>query len=463
MTLSKKHIFDPSILRAYDIRGILDKTLFLSDAFAIGLSFGTIVSKNGGDSVCVGYDGRKSSPLMQDSLVKGLVAAGINVFLIGCVPTPMLYFSVYFLKANAGVMITGSHNPPEYNGFKFMLGHKSFYGEDIQALGKISQDAAYKFGQGNICNYNIQSDYIDRLVDEINLPNKIKVAWDPGNGSGSEIVTKLIKKISGNHIVINGAVDGTFPNHHPDPTIEKNLVQLREVVLKENCDLGIAFDGDADRIGVLDSSGRVVWGDQIIAILAKTVLKKNQGAIVIGDVKCSKVLFDEIRRLGGVPLMWAAGHSLVKDKMQETGALLGGEMSGHIFFADNYYGFDDAIYAGLRLLETIKLENLSVDVMFDSLPKMFNTPEIRFECSEERKFLVVQEVKEKMKNSDAKITDIDGIRVDTNEGWWLLRASNTQSALTARCESNSEKGLRKIQLQLIKAIKGSGISVPSFI
>ena len=463
MTLSKKHIFDPSILRAYDIRGVLDKTLSIKDAFAIGLSFGTIVSENGGDSICVGYDGRKSSPLMEDSLVKGLVAAGMNVLLIGCVPTPMLYFSVYFFKADAGIMITGSHNPPEYNGFKFMLGHKSFFGENIKKLGKISQNAAYKFGQGSTCDHKIQNHYIDRLIHEINLPTKIKVAWDPGNGSGSEIVTELVKKISGNHIVINGEVDGTFPNHHPDPTIEKNLIQLRDVVQKENCDLGIAFDGDADRIGVLDSSGRVVWGDQIIAILARTVLKKNQGATVIGDVKCSKVLFDEISRLGGIPLMWAAGHSLVKDKMQETGALLGGEMSGHIFFADKYYGFDDAIYAGLRLLETIRLENLSLDIMFDSLPKMFNTPEIRFECPEERKFLVVKEVKEKMKNSDADITYIDGIRVDTNEGWWLLRASNTQSALTARCESRTEQGLRKVQLHMLEAINGSGISVPSLI
>ncbi|MDC0074248.1 phosphomannomutase/phosphoglucomutase [Alphaproteobacteria bacterium] len=444
----KNHSFDSTILREYDIRGILDKTLFSLDAYAIGLSFGTIVKKKNGSSIAVAYDGRHSSPLLHEALIDGLTDTGIDVITVGLGPTPMLYFAVHYLDLDGGIMITGSHNPPNYNGFKFMIGKKGFFGNDIQNLGKISKEGDYLKGNGKLYQNKIQEKYINRLLRDITIPNSMSVAWDPGNGATGEVVSNLTKILPGKHYLINNEIDGSFPNHHPDPTIEKNLKQLKDVVLENNCDLGIAFDGDGDRIGVLDSKGRTIFGDQLLAILARDVLHQFPGATIIGDVKCSNILFNEVKRLGGFPIMSAAGHSLIKAKMIETKALLAGEMSAHIFFSDKYYGFDDAIYAGLRTIQTMNTQSQSIDNLYDSLPKMFNTPEIRIDCPEDKKFSLVQQIRQNLADEDFDISDIDGVRVTNEDGWWLLRASNTQAAITIRCESFNQKGLESLKKQV---------------
>ena len=395
------HRFDPSILRAYDIRGVLDETLGTADAMAIGRAFGTIVRRRGGRTVNVGYDGRHSSPDLADHLVAGLKSTGIAVRRVGLGPTPMLYFSVHDTSADGGIMVTGSHNPPDHNGFKFMLGRAGFFGEDIQALGKIAAAGDFEIGDGTEETVDIAGRYVDRLVAGAELPSDLTVAWDPGNGAAGAVLEALTARIPGRHVLINLAVDGDFPNHHPYPTVPENLEQLQQAVARDGAALGFAFDGDGDRIGVIDAAGRIVWGDQLLALLARDVLNNHPGATIIGDVKCSIALFDEIRRLGGNAVMWAAGHSLVKAKMVETGAKLAGEMSAHIFFADDYFGFDDGLYAAVRTLQLIQRSGKSIGAMLAELPVFVNTPELRFECAEARKFAVAAEVAERMRAAGA--------------------------------------------------------------
>jgi phosphomannomutase len=457
---SDKHQFDPTILREYDVRGIVGETLSIADALALGRAFGTIVVQSGGSNVAVGYDGRLSSPDLERAVVAGLTACGLKVRRVGLGPTPMLYYAVYELDCDGGIQITGSHNPPDHNGFKLMLGQAPFFGESIQRLGRIAGQGAFVDGPGSQETVELLDQYVDRLVADFKPGRKLTVVWDAGNGAAGEAMVKLTAKLPGKHILLNEVIDGTFPAHHPDPTEEKNLVQLREAVEQHKADLGIAFDGDGDRIGVIDGKGRILWGDQLVALLARPILKAKPGATIIADVKASQSLFDEIARLGGKPLMWKTGHSLIKSKMKETGAPLGGEMSGHIFFADRYYGFDDALYAAVRVIELAGSSPKSVADLRDELPKAINTPEMRFPCADTRKFAVIDEVKVKLESEGAKVDAVDGVRVQTEDGWWLLRASNTQAVLVARCEAKDKAGLDRLLKALAKMLAGSGVQLP---
>jgi phosphomannomutase len=463
--MSAAHRFDKTVLREYDIRGIVGKTLSAADARAVGRGFGTAVVRNGGTRVAVGYDGRLSSPEMEAAVVEGLVACGLEVLRIGLGPTPMLYFAVRSLGLDGGVMVTGSHNPPDYNGFKMMLGKASFWGKDIQELGKRMAAGDVATGKGVAKEHPIKEAYVKRLIDEYanvqtRNPRALTVVWDAGNGAAGPVMAAVAKALPGKHILLNEKVDGTFPAHHPDPTVPENLVQLQDGVSKHKADFGIAFDGDGDRIGVIDGQGRILWGDQLLVILSRDVLRDRPGATIIADVKASQVLFDEIKRAGGVPLMWRTGHSIIKTKMAETGSPLAGEMSGHIFFADRWYGFDDAIYTAVRMLMVVATSEESVATMRDRMPQVVNTPELRFPSSEERKFAIIDEVKARLKKSGADVNDVDGVRVNSKDGWWLLRASNTQDVLVARCESRDEAGLGRLKAALVDQLRHSGVEPP---
>jgi phosphomannomutase len=459
------HRFDPTILREYDIRGIVGKTLFTADAHGLGRAFAATLADAGGTRVAVGYDGRLSSPEFEAALVDGLAAGGTDVVRIGRGPTPMLYYAAAtpgdYGGVDGGVMVTGSHNPPDHNGFKLVLGGKPFFGEAIQKLGQtaleLGQPAAVR---GRVTQQRVFDDYVARLAQDYDADRPLTVAWDCGNGATGEVVTELVRRLPGRHILLNETIDGTFPAHHPDPTVPENLVQLQEKVAAERCDLGIGFDGDGDRIGVIDARGRILWGDQLMIILARDVLKHHPGAPIIADVKASQVLFDEIARAGGKPMMMETGHSLIKARLAETGAPLAGEMSGHIFFADRWYGFDDAIYVAVRLLGVLGRAPESLVEMIDRLPAVFNTPELRLPCEEERKFAVVAEVRDRLRKRGAEMVEVDGVRVRTADGWWLLRASNTQAIVVARAESSSEAGLARLKAQLAGELAASGVSLP---
>ncbi len=459
--LPETHRFDPTILREYDVRGVVGQTLSVADARALGRAFGTRVRRAGGASVCVGYDGRLSSPEIEAAVVEGLTACGLEAIRIGLGPTPMLYFAVLTLAADGGIMITGSHNPPDYNGFKMMLGKASFFGEDIQDLGAIAAAGDFEIGAGHAREQDVFDDYVTRLVQDFEGGSRtLKVAWDAGNGAAGEVMAALAKRLPGEHILLNEVIDGTFPAHHPDPTVPENLEQLKAAVLEQGCDFGIAFDGDGDRIGVIDEKGRILWGDQLVILYGRDILSRRPGATIIADVKTSQVLFDELARAGGVPVMWKTGHSLIKAKMAETGAVLAGEVSGHIFFADRYFGFDDAPYAAIRLIELMSRAHEGMAAFRDSLPPVVNTPEIRFPCPEERKRPVIEEVRKRLVAKQARVDEIDGVRVSTPDGWWLLRASNTQDVLVARCESSNAEGLRRLIAALTEQIAASGLPIP---
>ncbi len=454
------HTFHRSVLREYDIRGTVGETLHAADARAIGRAYGSLIVRSGGKRVTVGYDGRLSSPMLEAALVEGLVACGLTVQRVGLGPTPMLYFSVYHLEADAGIMVTGSHNPPDFNGFKMMLGHKPFFGDDIQSLGKVAASGKYENGKGSVVDKPVFNAYIDRLLKDYDGFRPMTVAWDAGNGATGDALKAVVQRLPGRHILLNDTIDGTFPAHHPDPTVAKNLVQLQAVVAANMCDIGIGFDGDGDRIGIVDGKGRILWGDQIIALLARDVLKARPGGTIIADVKASQMLFDEIARLGGKPLMWKTGHSLIKSKMTDVNSPLAGEMSGHIFFADKFYGYDDALYVALRFLAMASKGSDSVSTLRDSLPTAINTPELRFDCPDDAKFAAVDRVKANLIKAKAKVNDIDGVRVTTSDGWWLLRASNTQAVLVARCESSTEAGLARVKADLLAALEAGGIRAP---
>jgi phosphomannomutase len=454
---------DFTILREYDIRGIVGDTLNSDDVRAIGHGFGTFVVRNGGTSVAVGYDGRLSSPELEGAVVEGLCAAGLHVYQVGLGPSPMLYYATHVLKADAGLMITGSHNPPDYNGIKMTLGGKSFFGEDIKKLGNLVAAGDFENAKGSNESMLVFDEYISRLQSDYHGSKELTIAWDNGNGAAGEALEALVLGLPGRHILLNEKIDGTFPAHHPDPTVEANLEQLKETVASEGCDLGFAFDGDGDRIGLIDSQGRVLWGDQMMVILASEVLRDIPGATIIADVKASQIFFDEIERMGGKALMWKTGHSLIKAKMQETGSPLAGEMSAHIFFKHRYYGYDDALYAAVRLMSIIASSDQTLDAMLDAMPQMLNTPELRFDCPEERKFQIVEEVAERLKSiSGIKVHDMDGVRVQSDDGWWLLRASNTQAVLVARCEAKGEEGLDRLKAALSEQLRASGLEPPAF-
>ncbi|MDA1022690.1 MAG: phosphomannomutase/phosphoglucomutase [Proteobacteria bacterium] len=460
--MAERRRLDPTILREYDIRGIVPGTLGVDDVRIIGQVFGSMLQERGGKTVAIGYDGRLSSPDLEAALVDGVAMSGADVVRVGLGPSPMLYFAHATLPTDAGLMLTGSHNPPEYNGIKLMIDGKPFFAEDIQILGQRAASGDFTEGKGVVTERPVLADYVARMLEDfVPAATPMKVAWDAGNGAAGEALKMLTDGLPGDHILLNEVIDGTFPAHHPDPTVEKNLDQLKEAVAREGCDLGIAFDGDGDRIGVIDGQGRVLWGDQILVILAAEVLKDVPGATIIADVKSSRVFFDEIKRMGGTPLMWKTGHSHIKNKMAEIGAPLAGEMSAHIFFKHRYYGFDDALYVAVRLLSALNVAGESLADVYDRLPAMKNTPELRFECAEERKFIVVEEVHERLKEIPGlSIHDIDGVRVETADGWWLLRASNTQAVLVARCESETGDGLERLKKALREQLQASGLSLP---
>jgi phosphomannomutase len=458
------HRFDPTVLREYDIRGIVGKTLHPSDAFALGRCLGSMVVRNEGHTAAVGYDGRVSGPDLEPPLVEGLKASGVDVIRIGRGPTPMLYFAATLLKTDAAVMVTGSHNPADYNGFKMMLGGKPFFGDQIRRLGEMAASGdVVGAGQGSERNEDIADEYVARLLADWDGGDRmLRVVWDNGNGAAGEVLRKLVASLPGEHTVLNATIDGTFPAHHPDPTVPKNLEQLIASVLEHNADVGIAFDGDADRIGLVDDLGHILYGDQILVILGRDVLRKQPGATIIADVKASQVLFDEIARAGGKPLMWKTGHSLIKSKMAETGAPLAGEMSGHVFFADKWYGFDDALYAAVRALGIVARMDEKLSAVREALPKVVNTPELRFDCDDRRKFGIVEKVAAGLREDGARVTETDGVRVLTKDGWWLLRASNTQAVLVARAEAKDADGLERLKREIARYLEAAGLQAPDF-
>jgi phosphomannomutase len=460
------HAFHPSILRAYDVRGVVGQTLFEADARALGRAFAVMLRAAGGRKVAVGYDGRLSSPMLEAALVAGLTEAGVDVVRIGLGPTPMLYYAEASMEdVQGGIQVTGSHNPPDHNGFKIVLGGRPVFGAALGQLGVIAGEAGGPEAvvMGQIEHRDILGAYVDRLleglagVDRTALA-RLRIGWDAGNGAGGPAMERLVARLPGEHHLLFCDVDGHFPNHHPDPTDEANLADLRNLVARKHLDFGVAFDGDADRIGAIDSTGRVVWGDQLLLVFAQDLLKTRPGACVIADVKASGVLFDGVRALGGVPEMWLTGHSLIKSRMKETGALLGGEMTGHVFFADDFYGFDDGLYAAVRLMAAVVRLGRSLTALRGAMPEPVNTPELRFAVDEARKFAVVADVAARLAAEGARVNTIDGVRVDTPDGWWLLRASNTQAALTARAESWSEAGLARLLGEIDAQLALSGVA-----
>jgi phosphomannomutase len=460
--MSFTHKFSPSSLREYDIRGIVGETLGEADAFAIGRVFGSMVAETGGKKVAVGRDGRLSSPMLAAAVISGLQASGVDVIDIGQGPTPMLYFASFDNAADGAVMVTGSHNPPNYNGFKMMFKNKPFFGKQIQDLGaRAAEGKVVPEAKGSVTQKDVAEAYLARMLKDWDGERKLNVVWDNGNGAAGDVLVELVKKLPGKHKVLNGKIDGTFPAHHPDPTVPKNLEQLIDAVKAEGADVGIAFDGDADRIGLVDNEGHILFGDQFLILMARDVLKTHPGATIIADVKASQVLFDEVAKAGGKPLMWKTGHSLIKSKMAELGSPLAGEMSGHIFYNDKWYGFDDALYAAVRVLGVISRTQGTVGQFRASLPEVVNTPELRFDCDEDRKFAVVAEVASRLKQAGENVSDTDGVRVNTPDGWWLLRASNTQAVLVARCESNSAAGLNNLKAALASQLAASGLA-PDF-
>ena len=458
------HHFDPTVLREYDIRGIVGRTLHAADAFAIGRVFGSMVARSGGSRVAVGYDGRLTSPELEQAVVAGLRASVIEALRIGRGPTPMLYYAATRLETDGAIMVTGSHNPADYNGFKMMWGRKPFFGQQILQIGRLAETGdVVPEAAGNERTVAIADDYIARLLADWDGGDRmLKVVWDNGNGAAGDVLQQLVASLPGEHVVLNGAIDGRFPAHHPDPTVPANLAELIAEVRARKADIGIAFDGDADRIGLVDDTGEILFGDQLMVLLARDVLKERPGATIIADVKASQVLFDEIAKAGGEPLMWKTGHSLIKSKMAETGSPLAGEMSGHIFFADRWYGFDDALYAAVRTLGIIARMAESLSAVREALPHVINTPEVRFDCDDRRKFAVIQEVASRLSAAGAKVSATDGVRVQTSDGWWLLRASNTQAVLVARCEAGTPAGLDRLKAALVEQLAASGIDEPDF-
>ena len=451
------HRFNPTILREYDIRGIVGDTLTEADAYALGRTFAALALDEGARRIAVGRDGRTHSGMLEAALIRGLTEGGIDVVQIGMGPSPMLYFATYYLEVDGGMQVTGSHNPADYNGFKLLLKGRSVFGEEIQAIGRRSAAGDWTGGNGTVEEVDIREAYVDRLIEGFS-GKAYRIGWDAGNGAAGPILDMLVERLPGQHHVIFSKVDGTFPNHHPDPTVEKNLADLKALVALEQLDFGIAFDGDGDRIGAVDGKGRVIWGDQLLAILAEAVLKENPGATIIADVKASQVLFDRVAELGGKPLMWKTGHSLIKSKMKETGAPLAGEMSGHVFFKHRWYGFDDALYAAVRLIEAVSHSGKSLTEIMDAMPKTTATPEMRFEVDESRKFTIIDEVRDRLGADGAKVDATDGVRVSTSDGWWLLRASNTQDVLVARAEATDQAGLDRLVGQIDGQLAKSGVS-----
>ena len=441
------------IFRQYDIRGIVGQDLTPETVELLGKGIGTYFRQRDRREVALGRDGRLSSPQFAKSFTKGLLSTGCNVFDLGIVPTPLLYFSIYFKNYEAGVMITGSHNPPEYNGFKMMLGKDTLFGDDIQDIFSLIHSGQFVEEDGASAKaYDIAPEYENYVLNNISLQKKLKVVVDAGNGTAGVIAVPIFNKLGCDVIELYCDVDGNFPNHHPDPTLPEALEDLIQKVAQEKADLGLSYDGDGDRIGVIDNLGQIIWGDKLLIVFARDILARHPGATIISEVKASKLLYDEIKKLGGRPIMWKTGHSFIKKKIKEEKALLAGEMSGHIFFADRFFGFDDAIYASARLLELMSHSDKDLSQYFADLPKTYSTPEIRVYASDQVKFTIVDEVKKELAQK-YPIIDIDGVRAIYPNGWALVRPSNTQEILVLRFEADSETALQAIRSEVEKTIE----------
>ena len=443
---------NPQIYREYDIRGVVDKDLTPEIVRRLGQGFGTHMAQLGRKDLVVGRDGRLSSPSYGEALIGGLISTGCNIFDIGLCPTPVYYFSIFHLNKDGGMMVTGSHNPPEFNGFKVSVGKSTIFGEEIQKLGRLIEGAEFVNGQGNLSKSEIIQPYQDYIKKNIKLEKKMKVVIDAGNGTAGVLAGTLLRDLGCEVEELYCDVDGRFPNHFPDPTIPGNLKDLIERVKKFEADVGIGYDGDADRIGVVDDHGNIIWGDQLMILFSREILKYKKGSTFVAEVKCSQNLFNDIEKHGGKAIMWRTGHSLIKEKMREEKAVLGGEMSGHIFFADRYFGYDDAIYASCRLIELLSKTDRKLSRLLEDVPQTFITPEIRVDCLDEIKFKVVEKVKEELRK-DYSIIDVDGVRVKFEDGWGLLRASNTQPVLVLRFEALTEKRLQDIKNLVEEKVK----------
>lgn len=435
---------NPQIFREYDIRGLVGKDLTPETVELIGKAVGTRIKRDGGKTISLGWDVRASSLQFREVLSKGMLSTGCDVIDIGLVPTPVSYFSLHHLKPDGGVMITGSHNPPEFNGFKVSSGLHSLYGKDIQKLLESIQKNDFEKGAGKLSQQNVSEAYMEKICSIIKFSRSVKVIVDGGNGCFGLVGPQLLKKMGLKPIEIYCEPDGRFPNHHPDPTIPKYMADLIAKVKSENAELGIGFDGDADRIGVIDDRGNMLWGDQLLILFARDILKRQPGSTIVGEVKCSQTLFDDIKKNGGTPVMAPAGHSLIKKKMRETNAVLAGEMSGHICFSDNYYGYDDSIFAACRILQIVASSKQKLSQMLADVPKTFSTPEIRVDCPDDQKFKIVKEITEYFR-SRFEVVDIDGVRILFDGGWGLIRASNTQPVLVLRFEAMSQKKLTEFK------------------
>lgn len=464
-------IMDRHIFREYDIRGIVGEQLTDDVVETLSLALGTYFARNGAKRIAIGYDARESSPRFARILTEGLNASGCDIVSIGMIPTPVLYHTLFTQDVDGGVMITGSHNPNDHNGFKISLGTDSLFGDQIQEIGEIAMSnsktpllskegwpqagvvAEGGKSRGESHSLAVLETYIDDIVSRINLGNRnLKVVVDSGNGVAGITAVPIYRQLGVEVIELYTEPDATFPNHHADPTVEENLQDLIAAVREHNADIGLAFDGDGDRIGVVDETGRIIWGDELMIPISRSVLAENPGATIIAEVKCSQTLFDDIEKHGGTPLMWKAGHSIIKAKMKETGSVLAGEMSGHIFFADRWYGFDDATYVGARLLEMLSKTDEPFSTFFSDLPRTFSTPELRVPCPDKIKFKVVAQIAQRF-GGDHKVITIDGARIVFDRGWGLVRPSNTQEILVLRFEANREEDLRSIQQTVESAVK----------
>jgi phosphomannomutase/phosphoglucomutase len=442
----------PTIFREYDIRGVADTDLDDAGVEQLGQAIGTYIQRRAGRNVNLGRDCRLSSPRLASAIARGLAASGCQVRDLSTVPTPVLYHSVFRGGADGAVMITGSHNPPEYNGFKIVCGNTTLHGEQIQDIRRLLEQRDLARGEGGYETYDAVTPYVEDVASQFRWDRRIKVVLDAGNGTAGPVMHRILERLNVDAVELFFDMDGRFPNHHPDPTVEKYLSPLIAAVKEHHAELGIAFDGDADRIGAVDEQGRIVWGDYLMLIFGREILRRKPGATFIAEVKCSQVLYDELERLGGRPIMYRTGHSLIKAKMKEEKAELAGEMSGHMFFADRYYGYDDALYAACRLMEIVAHSGRPLSAQLEGLPVMVTTPEIRVDCPDEVKFDVVARVAERYRATH-KVVDVDGVRVLFPQGWGLVRASNTQPVLVLRFEAATPELLEQYRREVEQAVE----------
>jgi phosphomannomutase/phosphoglucomutase len=454
MLLPSKRMLKPTIFREYDIRGVADTELLSLDVADLGRGLGTLLQREKGPRINVGRDCRLSSSRLHDALVEGLRASGCDVTDIGVVPTPLLYFSAMHLNADGAVMITGSHNPSEFNGFKTVCGTGTIHGEKIQQVRRIVEAADFESGSGTLQTVDVSDAYLDAVAPQFIFDRRVKVVADAGNGTAGPLMHRLFERLNCEVTELFFDMDGHFPNHHPDPTVPANLAHLRDAVIAERADLGIAFDGDSDRIGAVDETGSVIYGDMLLLIYGREILTRKPGATFIGEVKCSQVMYDELKRLGGNPIMYKTGHSLIKAKMKQEHAELAGEMSGHMFFADRYFGYDDALYAACRLIEIVARSGQPLSAQLAGLPQTVSTPEIRIDCPDQAKFPVVERVATRFKSTH-NVIDVDGVRVLFDHGWGLLRASNTQPVLVMRFEAENAGLLDQYQHEMETVLAGA--------